>query len=281
MHTVLRDPTPLQRSILLSLVSSTTATVVMSQAAADLLETVYGVDPAIVEIIPHGVPDVPLVDPDTVKLGLGLAGRPVVLSFGLLGPGKGLELVLDALPAVVAAHPTVCYVIAGATHPDLLLREGEAYRESLQRKVADLGLADNVRFHDRFMGRIELLRWLEAADVFVTPYPNMGQIVSGTLAYAMGAGRAIVSTPYTYATELLSGGFGVLVPTRSPEAWATELIDLLDDEDRRHEIGRMAYQKSRGMVWSRVAEQYVALSSRLLGRSPRAISAMPMVAASA
>lgn len=263
LHTVLPNPSVTQREIISALVASASATVVMSQSAADRLRAAYGVDLGTVSIIPHGVPDVPLVDPDTIKPAVGLAGRPVILSFGLLGPGKGLELVLDALPAVVAAHPTVCYVIAGATHPDMLLAQGEAYRQSLQDKVAALGLEQNVLFHDRFMGRTELLRWLEAADVFVTPYPNLDQIVSGTLAYAMGAGRAIVSTPYTYAAELLSGGHGVLVPVRSPEAWASALIAVLDDHDRRAELGRMAYEKSRAMVWSRVADQYRALSSRV------------------
>ncbi len=282
LHTVLRNPSPTEREAVVGLVASAEATVVMSQSAADLLKSAYGVDGSTVEIIPHGVPDVPLVDPETIKPGLGLNGRSVILSFGLLAPSKGHELMLDALPAVVAAHPTVCYVIAGATHPDLLQQDGgEAYRESLQRKVAQLGLEQNVRFHDRFMGRIELLRYLEAADVFVTPYPNMDQIVSGTLAYAMGAGRAIVSTPYTYASELLADGHGVLVPTRTPAVWATALVDLLDDHDRRAELGRMAYEKSRGMVWSKVAEQYRALSTRVVNPDTRQPGAMPLAAVGA
>ena len=176
----------------------------------------YGVDRRRVEVIPHGVPDLPLVDSATVKPGLGLEGREVILSFGLLGPGKGYELAIDALPAVVAAHPSVLYVIVGATHPDLVRREGEAYREGLIATVARLGMDDHVRFVDRFVGRVELTRWLEAADVFVTPYPNLDQIVSGTLSYAMGAGRPIVSTPYAYASELLADGRGVLVAAGSP-----------------------------------------------------------------
>ena len=154
--------------------------------------------------------------PSTVKPGLGLDGRDVILSFGLLGQGKGYELVLDALPAVVAAHPTALYVMVGATHPDLLRTEGEAYRQTLVAQVRRLGLEQHVRFVDRFVGRVELTRWLEAADVFVTPYPNLDQIVSGTLSYAMGAGRAIVSTPYAYATELLADGRGLLVAAGSP-----------------------------------------------------------------
>lgn len=273
LHTVLRDPSESEKAAVVGLVSGADATVVMSQSAADLLRTAYGIDGSTVEIIPHGVPDVPLVEPERLKPGLGLSGRPIILSFGLLGPAKGFELVLDALPAVVGVHPSVCYVIAGATEPDVLQRDGEAYRESLQGKVAALGLEENVRFHDKFMGRIELLRWLEAADVFATPCSNPDLTVSGTLAYAMGAGRAIVSAPFTYASELLSGGHGVLVPTRSADAWASALVDLLDDHDRRAEFGRMAYQKTRGMVWSQVAERYRALSSRVLTGGARQLSA--------
>ena len=169
--------------------------------------------------------------PETIKPALDLAGREVILSFGLLGPGKGLELVLDALPAVVAARPTACYVVLGATHPNLLAAEGEAYRRSLEDRVARLGMGRHVRFVDRFVGRVELTRWLEGADVFVTPYPNLDQIVSGTLSYAMGAGRAIVSTPYAYASELLDDGRGLLVPPGSPAAWADALIGLLENDE--------------------------------------------------
>jgi polysaccharide biosynthesis protein PslF len=211
LHTVLQAPSAGQRAVLSELVARSAATVVMSRSAAALLESAYGVDASRLDIIPHGVPDLPLVDPETVKAGLGIDGREVILSFGLLGPGKGYELALDALPAIVAAHPTVCYVVVGATHPDLLRTEGETYRQRLVAQVQRLGMGSHVRFVDRFVGRVELTRWLEAADVFVTPYPKLDQIVSGTLSYAMGAGRAIVSTPYTYATELLADGRGRLV----------------------------------------------------------------------
>ena len=172
LHTVLRDPTARQRMILTRLIDSVAATVVMSRSAATLLKRAYGVDARRVEIIPHGVPDLPLVEPATVKAGLGVEGRDVILSFGLLGQGKGYELALDALPAVVAAHPKALYVIVGATHPNLLRTEGEAYREALVAQARRLGMADHVRFVDRFVGRVELTHWLEAADVFVTPYPN-------------------------------------------------------------------------------------------------------------
>jgi glycosyltransferase involved in cell wall biosynthesis len=262
LHTVLREPTPGQRSVLAELVARSEATVVMSRSAADLLTSAYAVDANRLDIIPHGVPDLPLVDPESVKLGLGLAGREVILSFGLLGPGKGFDLALDALPAVVAAHPSACYVIVGATHPDLIRTEGEAYREGLVAKAERLGLGDHVRFVDRFVGRVELTRWLEAADVFITPYPKLDQIVSGTLSYAMGAGRAIVSTPYVYAAELLADGRGILIPPGSAAALAGALVDVLGDPARRAEIGRRAYLHSRSMVWSAVGTEY----RRLLGR---------------
>lgn len=263
LHTVLREPTTGQRAVLSELVAQSEATVVMSQSAAELLRTAYRVDARRVEVIPHGVPDLPLVDPATVKPGLGVAGRDVILSFGLLGPGKGYELALEALPAVVAAHPSALYVVVGATHPDLVRTEGEAYRESLLGQVRRLGMEGHVMFVDRFVGRVELTRWLEAADIFVTPYPKLDQIVSGTLSYAMGAGRAIVSTPYTYATELLADGRGILVPPRSPGALAGALNDVLGDDRLRAEIGRRAYQHSRHMVWSAVGAEYRRVFARV------------------
>ena len=279
LHTVLRRPTPGQRAILGELVRATAATVVMSRSAARVLAGSYGVDTAKVEVIPHGVPNLPLVDSATIKPALDLAGREVILGFGLLGPGKGYELVIDALPAVVAAHPTACYVVLGATHPNLLASEGETYRRSLQERVARLGMERHVRFVDRFVGRVELTRWLEGADVFVTPYPNLDQIVSGTLSYAMGAGRAIVSTPYAYAAELLAGGRGLLVPPASPAAWADALIGLLENDELRAAMGRRAHEHSRAMVWSNVGTQYRQLFARVVAGARVPALPLPMVAA--
>jgi glycosyltransferase involved in cell wall biosynthesis len=259
LHTVLREPTLHQRSVLKELVSVAEASVVMSSSAADLLHTAYGVRPDRVHVIPHGVPNLPLVDSTLVKPALGLGNRKVILSFGLLGPGKGYELAIDALPAVVAANPSAVYVIVGATHPDLILREGERYRRSLADRAAQLGMSAHLQFLDRFVGKPELGQWLQAADVFVTPYPNMAQIVSGTLSYAMGAGRAVVSTPYAYAAELLADGRGVLTEPGSPDGLAAALNELLADPVRRAMIGRAAYAYSRGMVWSAVGARYRAL----------------------
>ena len=256
LHTVLRTPTAHQRAILVELVRTAEATIEMSRSAASLLTSSYGVDPTRLDIIPHGVPDLPMVGSELTKPGFDLAGRDVLLSFGLLGPGKGYELALEALPAVIAEHPTACYVIVGATHPNLVRLQGETYRQSLMDLVTSLGLADHVRFVDRFVGRVELTRWLQAADVFVTPYPDLDQIVSGTLSYAMGAGRAVVSTPYAYARELLAEGRGIVVPPSSPPALAAALNDLLADDELRAAIGRRAYEHSRNMVWSEVGGAY-------------------------
>jgi len=281
LHTVLQHPTLRQRTILTQLVDSVAATVVMSRSAATLLTSAYGVDARRLEIIPHGVPDVPLVDPVTVKPGLGVEGRDVILSFGLLGQGKGYELALDALPAVVARHPATLYVVVGATHPDLLRTEGEAYREALLAQVRRLGMENHVRFIDRFVGRVELTHWLEAADVFVTPYPNLDQIVSGTLSYAMGAGRAIVSTPYAYAAELLADGRGVLVRPGSPLDLSNALNEVLGDHDLRAALGRRAYEYSREMVWSSVGARYGQLFQQVSTTTRVAVTHQPMAAVNA
>jgi glycosyltransferase involved in cell wall biosynthesis len=259
LHTVLREPTPHQRSVLTELVSLAESTVVMSRSAANLLTSGYDVDTRKLRIIPHGVPNVPLVDSARIKPKFGIADRDVVLSFGLLGPGKGYELAIEALPAIAAAHPDVLYVILGATHPDLISTQGEAYRESLKAAIRRHGMERHVRFVDRFVGREELTRWLEAADVFVTPYPNLGQIVSGTLSYAMGAGRAIVSTPYTYASELLADGRGVLVEPGSAAALADGVSSVLGDPELRAAIGRQAHAYSRRMIWPAVGAAYTSL----------------------
>ncbi|MGZ4274545.1 MAG: glycosyltransferase [Solirubrobacteraceae bacterium] len=189
----------------------------------------------------------------------------MILSFGLLGHGKGYEVAIEAMPTVVAAIPSARYVVLGATHPELLRHEGETYRRRLVDRVDALGLANHVQFVDRFLGRAELSRWLEAADVFVTPYPNLEQIVSGTLAYAMGAGKAIVSTPYAYATELLAEGRGILVPPGSSTALAAAFIALLRDANRRAELGARAYSHSRAMIWPEVGNAYRRLFARSAG----------------
>lgn len=269
LHTVLQNPTPSQRRILTELVHAVAETVVMSTAAASLMTRSYGIDPARLEIVAHGVPQLPLVAPDTVKPQLGLAGHTVILSFGLLGPGKGYESAIAAMPAVVRADPSALYVIVGATHPDLLRSEGEAYRDRLMRLAASLGVADRVRFVGRYVASAELAMWLTAADIFVTPYPNLEQIVSGTLSYAMGAGKAIVSTPYAYASERLAQGRGRLVAADSTDALAEGLIELAVSRSLRADYGRKAREYSRGMHWPEIGTEYRKIFDRVAGVQPR------------
>ena len=280
LHAVLRTPTEGQRAVLSELLAISDTTVVMSRSAAALVTTAYGVDPYRIAIVPHGVPDLPLVDPETEKPRLGVEGRLVILSFGLLGPHKGLDEAIEAMPAVVAAHPTALYVIVGATHPEVRDRDGEAHRTSLVQRLGRLGLKDHVQLVDRFVGRVELTRWLEAADVFLAPYADADQMVSGSLSYAMGAGRAIVSTPFAAAAELLAGGRGVLVPPGSPARLASALNRLLAAPAERAELGRLAYEHSRTMVWSAVGAEYGRLFARLAG-SPIRVALVPLAAVGA
>ncbi len=193
----------------------------------------------------------------------------MILSFGLLAPDKGHEIMIDALPAIVAAHPKTTYVIVGATHPDVVRTDGEQYRTSLASRVDKLRLKEHVRFVERFVGRVELTRLLESADIFVTPSPDPGRMRSGPLAYAMGAGRAIVSTPYPYATELLADGRGVVAAAATAEALADEIISLLADPDRRLEMGQRAHDDSRPMAWGQVGAAYQELVGRVTGEAVR------------
>jgi len=270
LHTILQRPTPAQRKVLTSVINASAATVVMSTSAADLLARSYGTDPARVEVVPHGVPALPLVASDTVKPQLGLAGRTVILSFGLLGPGKGYESAIAAMPAVVEADPTAVYVIVGATHPELIRRDGESYRASLTALASTLGVGNHVRFVGRFVSNAELGLWLEAADIFVTPYPNLEQIVSGTLSYAMGAGKAIVSTPYAYASERLADGRGLLVAPGSVDAMAKGMIELARDDRLRAQLGRRAYTYSQSMHWPEIGAAYREIFARVARNSPLA-----------
>ena len=225
LHTVLEEPNVEQRRVMEGLLRRAAKVVVMAERARDILTRVYGANPRQIVTIAHGVPDRALVDPDQFKSRFGWAGRQVVLTFGLLSPGKGLETVIEGLPRVVAHHPDLLYVVLGATHPHLVAREGEAYRDRLKALAADKGVARHVQFIDGFVAYEELIDYLQAADVYCTPYRNPAQITSGTLAYAVGVGKAVVSTPYVHATEILDEGHGVLVPFGD--------VDRLRRRDRR------------------------------------------------
>jgi glycosyltransferase involved in cell wall biosynthesis len=259
LHTVLAHPSDHQRSVIRRIAAASSRLVALSNGAARTLSEAYGIDRGQIRVIPHGVPDLAFVDPETVKPLVGLTGRPTVLSFGLLGPGKGYELAIRAMTEVVAQAPDAVYVILGATHPELRRREGEAYRLGLQRLVGQLQLEGHVRFIDAYVDRAMLGRWLQAADLFVTPYPGAEQAVSGTLAYALGSGKAIVSTPYAYARELLADGRGRLVPFGDSAALGREIADLLTDRSARDEARRRAYAYGRRMTWPRVGQAYRAL----------------------
>ncbi len=264
MHSIWPEPTAFQRLIVAELVQSAEASVVMSQSGVELMARAYGIDPRRIDIIPHGVSSLPLVAPDTVKPRLSLQGKAIILSFGLLAPGKGFESVIEAMPAVVKAVPSARYMILGATSPEVVGSEGEVYRATLEAQVNSLGLTEQVKFVDRFVGRVELGTWLEAADVFVSPSPNLGRTVSGTLASAMGAGKAIVSTPFAYASEMLAGGRGRLVPPADPAAFAAAITELLLDADLRASMGKLAYDHSRGMVWWEVGHKYRSTFDRAI-----------------
>lgn len=267
LHSLPVDPSPRAREIVLELVDSVRCAVVMCESAATLLRDGYGIDADRVEVIPYGVPDLPIMLAESIKPSVGLDGRDVILSFGLLGPDKGYELVIDALPAIIKAHPKVTYVIVGATHPDVRLRDGEAYRISLASRAAKLKVSDHVRFVPEFVGRVELARWLHAADVFISPNPDLDTMVSGTLTYAMAAGRAIVSTPYAYAADLLAGGRGMLTGPTAKDI-AETINALLDDEPARLAMGALAHEGTRDMVWTRVGAAYQALFARVASDVP-------------
>ena len=268
-HTVLSEPSVRQRDILERLVERASRIMVMSRHARDLLVERYGAPPEILQIIPHGAPDRPFGRQEAFKARLGLAGRPVMMTFGLLGHGKGLECAIEALPAIVARHPDLVYRIVGATHPNLVAEEGEAYRERLKALADELGVADHVQWENRFLDTDELLDQLEACDIYVTPYPGMQQSTSGTLSYAVALGKAVVSTPYLHARELLAGGAGELVEPRSSEAIAAAVNRLLDDPARLNALQRRAYAKGRETIWPRFADGAAALVEGAIAHAPR------------
>ena len=256
LHTILREPNVAQRRVFEEVASFSARLIVMSEKGAELLRTIYGISEKKIDVIPHGIPDVAFVDPNFYKDQFSVEGRPVLLTFGLLSPNKGIENVLNALPEIVAEFPEVVYIILGATHPSLVRDEGETYRLSLQRIARDNGVSRNVIFFNRFVNIEELTEFIGAADIYITPYINEAQITSGTLAYSFGAGKAIVSTPYWHAAELLADGKGVLVPFNDPPAIAEAVRNLLRNPRQRHAIRKMAYNMGREMVWPKVANRY-------------------------
>ena len=255
LHTVLSAPNPAQRAVIDDLARLSARLVVMSASGADLLRRVHGISADQIDLIPHGIPHVP-VDAAS-KDRLGVDGKTVILTFGLLSRDKGIEHVIDALPAILAVHPDVVYIVLGATHPHVVEHEGESYRLMLEARGEQLGVAASMVFHNRFVSQDELTEFLSATDIYITPYLQPEQITSGTLAYAVGAGKAVISTPYIYARELLAEGRGVLVPWRDSHAIAREVIDLVSDRDRQRVMCARAAAYGVGMTWPAVAARYV------------------------
>ena len=264
LHTVLPDPLPIARRITREIVHLSDAIVVMLPSAVGILAESYGIaSDHRIHVIPHGVPTAPFTPPQEAKQQLGLLGREVITTFGLLSSGKGIEDVIEALPRVRAKYPRVLYLVLGQTHPNVLRREGEAYRNFLVQRVKDLGLEENVRFHNRYLSEEELATYLSATDIYITPYHNPDQVASGTLSYALGFGRAIISTPYLYARDVLKDGRGILVPFRNPEAIAQAILYLLDHPEVRQKLQHNAYALGTQMRWPKVARSYLALFTKM------------------
>ncbi len=257
LHTVLREPNAAQRKVMEELVRRSDRVVVMARKGAEILREIYHVPESKVDIIAHGIPDMPFVDSSCYKAQFGVEGRKVLLTFGLLGPGKGIEHVIEALPEIVRQHPNVVYLVLGATHPHLIAHEGERYRLSLERLAEDRGVKEHVIFYNRFVSLDDLKEFIGATDIYLTPYLNEAQVTSGTLAYVFGAGKAVVSTPYWHAQELLADERGVLVPFRNPAAISAGVCGLLDDPVRMEKIRQDAHAMGRDMIWPAVAQRYL------------------------
>jgi glycosyltransferase involved in cell wall biosynthesis len=254
LHTVLTHPDAAQRRVMTELAERCAQLVVMARRGETILRETYQIDPAKVTVIPHGIPVTSFPGDPSAKSRLDLDGRVVLLTFGLLGPGKGIEHAIQALPCIVHREPNVSYVVLGATHPHLVAREGERYRESLERLAADCGVQEHVVFHNRFVSPDELADFIAATDIYLSPYPNEAQITSGTLAQAFGSGTPIVSTPYWHARELLADGAGVLVP---PAAIGEAVLALLADPERREKLRLRGFLAGREMTWPSVGLQYL------------------------
>jgi glycosyltransferase involved in cell wall biosynthesis len=257
LHTVLKEPNTDQRAVMTELNALSNRFIVMADRGRQLLESVYGIAPEKIDLIPHGVIDMPFMDSNFYKDEFGVEGKTVMLTFGLLSPNKGIELVIQAMPGILERNPDVVYIVLGATHPNLIANEGEKYRRSLESLAKKLGVADKVIFHNRFVDIEELKEFIGAADIYLTPYLNEAQITSGTLAYTFGAGKAIISTPYWHAQELLAGESGILVPFSDAPAIATAVNDILAQPTRMTAMRKRAWKQGREMIWPVVARRYM------------------------
>ncbi len=255
-HTILRDPNPDQRRVMDSLIKASGRLIVMSEKGRIFMTEVYNAPENKIDVIPHGIPDMAFTDPAFYKDKFDVEGKQVLLTFGLLSPNKGIETVIRALPKIVAEHPEAVYVVLGATHPNLVRESGEVYRESLVSLSEELGVSKHIRWFDQFVSLEDLKEFIGATDIYITPYLNPKQITSGTLAYSFGCGKAVISTPYWHAEELLAEDRGILVPFGDSEAIAAEVIGLLNNDPRRHAMRKKAYHLGRTMIWSEVAKEF-------------------------
>ncbi|UYY57767.1 glycosyltransferase family 4 protein [Sphingomonas sp. S2-65] len=269
LHTILEKPSADERRVMDALLRRSERVIVMAEKGRDILKRVHGVDDKKIVMIPHGVPDRQFADPDTLKPAFGWEGREVILTFGLLAPNKGIETMISALPQVVSKHPDALYVVLGATHPNLVAHEGEAYRDRLKALAEARGVAEHVQFIDAFVDYDDLIDYLQASDLYVTPYSNPAQITSGTLSYAVGVGKPVISTPYIHATEILDQDHGVLVDFGDSAGFATEIDRLLSDKVARAALSQRAYARGRTMIWSRLAENAMTELNGMLGKAPR------------
>jgi len=272
LHTVLQEPNDAQRQVMSQLGEICDRFVIMAERAREFLCDIYGISDQKLALIPHGIPDVPFFDPNYYKDQFGVEGKKVILTFGLLGPSKGIENMVEALPRIIKKHPDVIYIVLGATHPGVVAYHGEDYRLSLQRRAKELGIEQYILWVNKFVEVQELIEFLGAADVYVTPYLNEAQITSGTLAYAVGAGKATVSTPYWHAQELLAHGRGRIVPFGDPNALGQTIIDLFDNETQRHAMRKRGYQYMRASSWKNVSQMYLDLFQevrKLSNRNPK------------
>ena len=263
LHTVLREPDADQLVVMEEIAELSDRLIVMSQLSSQFLQEIFKVPASKIDMVPHGVPDLPFLDPNFYKDRFGVEGKAVLLTFGLLSPNKGIESVIKAMPEILSKHENAVYLVAGATHPHILRREGDKYRASLQALAREVGVESQVIFHDRFATPEEMAEFIGAADIYVTPYRHEAQVVSGTLAYALGAGKAIISTPYWHAIELLDEGRGALVPFQDPGAIAQKTIELLSTPALRHAMRKRAYLFARDMIWKKSAQGYMASFSRV------------------
>ena len=278
LHTVLPSPTAAQRNVMGKIIGLSAKIVVMAEKGRELLQSVHHVPPQKIEVIPHGIPDFPFIETQHAKTRFGFSGKSVILTFGLLSPSKGIETVIDAMPGIVEACTNAVYVILGATHPNLIRHQGETYRESLNARVRELGMEEHVVFINQFVDQATLLDFISMCDVYATPYLNEAQMTSGTLAYSFGLGKAVISTPYWHARELLGDGRGILVPFGDSKAIGSEIAALLTNDVRRQAMRKRAYATSRSMTWAQTAKRYLAAfessceTRRIGNRAPAAQS---------